>query len=121
MKHQMEPGLPFTDEMRKWFSGTYPQGEISESRGRHFVLEPDKKYVVRAGEHAVIMPRMAYGREADPASLSAGLFAALRILDDPAIGQVFARCPEGGGVAYAVQNRLKKAAAFHVIDAEAEV
>ncbi|MGN8834676.1 hypothetical protein [Allisonella histaminiformans] len=64
MKHQMEPGLPFTDEMRKWFSGTYPQGEISESRGRHFVLEPDKKYVVRAGEHAVIMPRMAYGREA---------------------------------------------------------
>ncbi len=44
--------------------GTYPQGEISESRGRHFVLEPDKKYVVRAGEHAVIMPRMAYGREA---------------------------------------------------------
>ena len=64
---------------------------------------------------------LAYGREADPASLSAGLFAALRILDDPAIGQVFARCPEGGGVAYAVQNRLKKAAAFHVIDAEAEV
>lgn len=56
-----------------------------------------------------------------PPSLSAGLFAALRILDDPAIGQVFARCPEGGGVAYAVQNRLKKAAAFHVIDAEAEV
>lgn len=42
------------------------------------------------------------------ASLSAGLFAALRILDDPSIGQVFARCPEGGGVAYAVQNRLKK-------------
>ena len=64
---------------------------------------------------------LAYGREADPASLSAGLFAALRILDDPSIGQVFARCPEGGGVAYAVQNRLKKAAAFHVIDAEAEV
>ena len=64
---------------------------------------------------------LAYGREADPASRSAGLFAALRILDDPAIGQVFARCPEGGGVAYAVQNRLKKAAAFHVIDAEAEV
>lgn len=55
---------------------------------------------------------LAYGREADPASLSAGLFAALRILDDPSIGQVFARCPEGGGVAYAVQNRLKKAAAF---------
>ena len=63
---------------------------------------------------------LAYGREADAATLSAGLFAALRKLDDPAIGKVYARCPEGGGVAYAVQNRLKKAAGFHVINAEVE-
>ena len=62
---------------------------------------------------------LAYGRQDDVNSLSAGLFAALRILDDPSIHQVYARCPEGGGVAYAVQNRLKKAAAFHIIDAEA--
>lgn len=64
---------------------------------------------------------LAYGREADVQTLSAGLFAALRELDDPTIHQVYARCPVGGGVAYAVQNRLKKAAAFHIIDAEAEV
>ena len=64
---------------------------------------------------------LAYGREADVSTLSAGLFAALRELDDPAIHQVYARCPVGGGVAYAVQNRLKKAAAFHIVDAEAEV
>ena len=63
---------------------------------------------------------LAYGKEADVDSLSAGLFAALRILDDPNIGMVFARCPVGGGVAYAVQNRLKKAAAFHIIDAEGD-
>ena len=63
---------------------------------------------------------LAYGSEGDVNSLSAGLFAALRELDDPAIHQVFARCPEGGGVAYAVQNRLKKAAAFHIINAEEE-
>ncbi len=63
---------------------------------------------------------LAYGREGDVNTLSAGLFAALRELDDPAIHQVYARCPEGGGVAYAVQNRLKKAAAFHIVDAEAE-
>ncbi len=61
---------------------------------------------------------LAYGKEADVQSLSAGLFAALRELDDPSIHHVFARCPVGGGVAYAVQNRLKKAAAFHIIDAE---
>lgn len=61
---------------------------------------------------------LAYGSEADVNTLSAGLFAALRELDDPSIHQVYARCPVGGGVAYAVQNRLKKAAAFHIINAE---
>ena len=64
---------------------------------------------------------LSYGQEADVNTLSAGLFAALRELDDPTIHQVYARCPVGGGVAYAVQNRLKKAAAFHIVDAEEEV
>ena len=64
---------------------------------------------------------LSYGQEADVNTLSAGLFGALRELDDPTIHQVYARCPVGGGVAYAVQNRLKKAAAFHIVDAEAEV
>ena len=63
---------------------------------------------------------LSYGKESDVDTLSAGLFAALRILDDPSIGKVYARCPVGGGVAYAVQNRLKKAAAFHIVDGEEE-
>jgi L-threonylcarbamoyladenylate synthase len=63
---------------------------------------------------------LAYGKEADVDTLSAGLFAALRELDDPSIRMVYARCPVGDGVAYAVQNRLKKAAAFRIIDAEVE-
>ena len=61
---------------------------------------------------------LSYGKEADVNTLSAGLFAALRELDDGNINKVYARCPTGGGVAYAVQNRLKKAAAFHIVDAE---
>ena len=64
---------------------------------------------------------LSYGRESDVSTLSAGLFSALRELDDPTIRRVYARCPVGGGVAYAVQNRLKKAAAFHIIDAEVEL
>lgn len=64
---------------------------------------------------------LSYGQEADINTLSAGLFAALRALDDPSIHQVYARCPVGGGIAYAVQNRLKKAAAFHIVDAEEEI
>ena len=63
---------------------------------------------------------LSYGKESDVSTLSAGLFAALRTLDDPAISKIYARCPEGGGVAYAVQNRLKKAAAFHIINGEEE-
>ena len=63
---------------------------------------------------------LAYGGEADAATLSAGLFAALRELDSPTVHHIYARCPVGGGIAYAVQNRLKKAAAFQIVDAEAE-
>lgn len=63
---------------------------------------------------------LSYGSEADVSTLCAGLFGALRELDDPSIHKVYARCPVGGGIAYAVQNRLKKAAAFHIIDAEEE-
>ena len=63
---------------------------------------------------------LAYGREDAVETLSAGLFAALRELDEAGIARVYARCPVGGGVAYAVQNRLKKAAAFRIIDAEIE-
>ncbi len=61
---------------------------------------------------------LSYGREEDPATLSAGLFDALRQLDDPSIGKVYARCPEDTGMGMAVRNRLSKAAAFQIIDPE---
>ena len=61
---------------------------------------------------------LSYGREDDPATLSAGLFDALRQLDDPGIGKVYARCPEDSGMGMAVRNRLSKAAAFQIIDPE---
>lgn len=64
---------------------------------------------------------LAYGSESDANTLSAGLFAALRELDKPSIRKIYARCPTGGGIAYAVQNRLKKAAGFQIVDAEVEL
>ena len=67
------------------------------------------------------MNPLAYGEEKDVQTLSAGLFDALRQLDDPNVRMVYARCPVGGGIAYAVQNRLKKAAAFRIVDGEAEL
>ena len=62
---------------------------------------------------------LSYGREGDPATLSAGLFDALRRLDDPSIGTVYARCPQDDGIGLAVRNRLSKAAAFQTVHAQA--
>ena len=61
----------------------------------------------------------AYGREDNPATLSAGLFAALRALDTADVKRIFARCPTGGGVNVATRNRLRKSAGFRIVDAEA--
>ena len=60
---------------------------------------------------------LSYGSSRDMDTLTAGLFAALRELDDPSVGTVFARCPKGSGKALAVQNRLEKAAGFHRVNA----
>lgn len=62
------------------------------------------------------MNTIAYGHEHDPDSLAHGLFAALRELDDAGYATIYARCPEDGGVGYAVQNRLKKAAGFRILE-----
>ncbi len=60
----------------------------------------------------------AYGSEADAESLAHGLFAALRELDRAEIHTIYARCPEGGGVSCAVQDRLRKAAGFQTVEVE---
>lgn len=86
--------------------------------GKHF--QPGNRVLCFEEELAAFadFAPLAYGREADTDSLLAGLFAALRELDDSTIGTVFARCPKGSGKALAVQNRLLKAAGFCRINAE---
>lgn len=86
----------------------------------HYHFEPGDKVLCFREElelYADCAP-LAYGAEADVDSLGAGLFAALRELDRPDIHRIYARCPVGGGLAYAVQNRLNKAAAFQIVNAE---
>jgi len=58
---------------------------------------------------------LAYGSIEKPETLGQGLFAALRTLDDVNIRRIFARCPEDMGAGFAVANRLKKAAGFHIV------
>ena len=59
---------------------------------------------------------VSYGSGSDPESLAHGLFAALREMDEAGYAVIYARCPEAGGVGYAVQNRLKKAAGFQIVE-----
>lgn len=63
---------------------------------------------------------LAYGSEREPETLAHGLFGALRALDRGDIPTIYARCPQGGGVTYAVANRLKKAAGFHIVEGDQE-
>ena len=86
----------------------------------HREFEPGQRVLCFAEELGLYSgcDPLAYGSVEDPETLSAGLFDALRQLDKPGITKVYARCPEGGGIARAVQNRLYKAAGFRSINAE---
>ncbi len=94
-------------------------GDLIAAKGyieKHFV--PGNRVLCFEEELGVFadFAPLSYGKGSDMDTLTAGLFAALRELDDPAIGTVFARCPKGSGKALAVQNRLEKAAGFQRIN-----
>lgn len=56
------------------------------------------------------------GSEGDKAEQARRVFDALRAFDDTAVRQIFAQCPDSGGLGLAVENRLKKAAGFHTVE-----
>ncbi len=61
---------------------------------------------------------LAYGRETSPDTLARGLFAALRQLDSSDSKTIYARCPTGGGLTWAIANRLRKAAGFQIVEGD---
>ena len=65
-------------------------------------------------EQSLGVPAVAYGCAGNAPSQAAGLYAALRQLDDMGAELAFARCPEKAGVGLAVYNRLLRAASFRV-------
>ena len=48
------------------------------------------------------------------------VFEALRSFDATAVQEIYAQCPDGRGLGFAVSNRLKKAAGFHEVEADSE-
>ncbi len=48
------------------------------------------------------------------------LFEALRSFDETDVTEIYAQCPDNRGLGLAIGNRLKKAAGFHVIEADSQ-
>lgn len=58
------------------------------------------------------------GASADPAQQAHRVFDALRRFDSTLVTAIYAQCPDDIGLGLAVGNRLKKAAGFHIVDAD---
>ena len=57
--------MRFDENLAKQISEEYPSWRISETRGRHYDLHQTRKYLVRCGNEAVIMPQMKYSDEVE--------------------------------------------------------
>jgi L-threonylcarbamoyladenylate synthase len=58
------------------------------------------------------------GLSGDKLTQAQRVFDALRTFDNSSVSQIYAQCPDSRGLGLAVGNRLKKAAGFHVIEAD---
>ena len=62
----------------------------------------------------------ALGPVDDKLTQAQRLFDALRTFDESGVTEIFAQCPDNRGLGLAISNRLKKAAGFHVIEADSQ-
>ena len=62
----------------------------------------------------------ALGPVADKLTQAQRVFDALRTFDGSGVTEIYAQCPDNRGLGLAVGNRLKKAAGFHVIEADSQ-
>ena len=60
------------------------------------------------------------GQSGDKLAQAQHVFDALRFFDATDVTEIYAQCPDETGLGLAIGNRLKKAAGFHVIDADYE-
>ena len=58
------------------------------------------------------------GPSGDKQAQAQRVFDALRRFDGSGVTEIYAQCPDNRGLGLAINNRLKKAAGFHVVDAD---
>ena len=100
---------------------TVVTGEPERSARRIQGLLSDTAGVICFGEYAPLFPGHIIhklGPAADKSAQARHVFDALRTFDGTDVTEIFAQCPDDGGLGLAVANRLKKAAGFHLIDAD---
>ena len=81
---------------------------------------PDGAGLILFDECAPLFPRSVVrtiGPVGDKAEQARRVFDALRSFDGTDVAEIYAQCPDSGGLGLAVENRLKKAAGFHTADA----
>lgn len=84
-------------------------------------LLSDTAGVICFDEYAPLFPGHIIhnlGPAADKSAQARHVFDALRTFDGTDVTEIFAQCPDDTGLGLAVANRLKKAAGFHLIDAD---
>ena len=72
-------------------------------------------------EYAHLFPNQevhTLGARDNPAEQAHRLFDALRAFDAGDCTEIYAQCPDSRGLGFAVGNRLKRAAGFHVVQAD---
>ena len=100
---------------------TVVTGEPERSAHRIQGLLSDTAGVICFDEYAPLFPGHIIhklGPAADKSAQARHVFDALRTFDGTDVTEIFAQCPDDGGLGLAVANRLKKAAGFHLIDAD---
>lgn len=100
---------------------TVVTGEPERSARRIQGLLSDTAGVICFDEYALLFPGHIIhklGPAADKSAQARHVFDALRTFDGTDVTEIFAQCPDDGGLGLAVANRLKKAAGFHLIDAD---
>ena len=100
---------------------TVVTGAPERSARRIQGLLSDTAGVISFDEYAPLFPGHIIhklGPAADKSAQARHVFDALRTFDGTDVTEIFAQCPDDGGLGLAVANRLKKAAGFHLIDAD---
>ena len=105
-----------------------PHAPVTVVTGAPHRSAADIQAVLREGEGVICFEefrerfagrvRQCLGSAGDTAQQAHRVFDALRRFDSTEVTHIYAQCPDDSGLGLAVGNRLKKAAGFHIVDAD---